>query len=67
MSPNRKVYLTEEQVYADLISEGLYVSRIQYTYGGVLFDIFVENDEFILLEEDDDHLWENEQFVEEQE
>jgi len=67
MSPNRKVYLTEEQVYADLISEGLYVSRIQYAYGGVLFDIFVENDEFILLEEDDDHLWENEQFVEEQE
>ena len=67
MSPNRKVYLTEEQVYADLISEGLYVSRIQYVYGGVLFDIFVENDEFILLEEDDDHLWENEQFVEEQE
>jgi hypothetical protein len=67
MSPNRKVYLTEEQVYADLISEGLYVSRVQYSYGGVLFDIFVENDEFVLLEEEDESLWENEESAEEQE
>lgn len=49
----RKVLLIKEGVYADLISEGLYASRIKYTYGGVMYDVFVENDEFEIVHEDE--------------
>ena len=52
MSQNRKVLLIKEGVYADLISEGVHVSRIKYTYGGVLYDIVVENDEFEIMNDD---------------
>ena len=61
MSPARKVYLIEEGIIADLISHGLYASRIKYIYGAVEFDIMVENDEFIDLDDDegDEDLWED--------
>lgn len=52
MSIVKKVLLIKEGVYADLISEGIYVSRIKYTYGGVLYDIVVENEEFEILQDD---------------
>ena len=52
MSTARKVLLIKEGIYADLISEGLYASRIKYTYGGILYDVVVENDEFEILEDD---------------
>jgi hypothetical protein len=48
----RKVLLVKENIYADLISEGAYVSRLKYYYGGILFDIIVENEEFITLDEE---------------
>ena len=54
---SRKVLLIKEGIYADLISEGLYMSRIKYTYGGVLYDILVENDEFEII---NDYEWEEE-------
>ena len=53
----KKVLLIKEGVYADLISEGLYASRIKYTYGGVLYDILIENDEFEIVNDD----WEEEE------
>jgi hypothetical protein len=49
----RKVFLNKERVYADLISEGVYASRIKYTYGGVMYDVFVENDEFEIVHDDE--------------
>lgn len=52
MSKSRKVLLLKEDIYADLISEGAYVSRIRYVYGGVLYDVFVENDELEFLDDD---------------
>jgi hypothetical protein len=48
----RKVLLVKENIYADLISEGAYVSRLKYYYGGILFDVIVENEEFITLDEE---------------
>ena len=51
MSAQRKVLLIKEGIYADLISEGLYASRIKYLLGGVLFDVIVENDEFEIMED----------------
>jgi hypothetical protein len=62
----RKVLLVKENVFADLISEGAYVSRIKYYYGGILFDVTVENDDFIILnEETEDDFWESQESFEE--
>jgi hypothetical protein len=52
MTNERKVLLLKEGVYADLISEGAYVSRVKYAYGGVLYDVLIENDEFEILYEE---------------
>ena len=52
MPSQRKVLLIKEGVYAELISEGTYASRIKYTYGGVLFDVVVENDEFEIINDE---------------
>ena len=57
MSQLRKVLLIKEGVYADLITEGAHASRIRYTYGGVLYDVIVENDEFEIVQDD----WEENQ------
>jgi hypothetical protein len=45
--------LINECVYAELVQEGAYVSKVRYLYGGTLYEIMVENDEFIY---DDDNL-----------
>jgi len=58
MSPVRKVLIIKENIFADLVSEGVYASRIRYTYGGVLFDVFIENNEFIMLDDETDSEWE---------
>jgi hypothetical protein len=57
MSPHRKVFLIKEGVYADLIEEGAYASRVSYIYGGVMYDVVVENDDYEMLYDD----WENEE------
>ena len=57
MSPHRKVFLIKEGVYADLIAEGAYASRVSYIYGGVMYDVVVENDDYEMLYDD----WENEE------
>ena len=54
MSKPTKVLLLKEGIYADLITEGAYASRIKYTFGGVLFDVLVENEEFEIIEEEDE-------------
>lgn len=59
MSPNRKVFLIKEGIFADLISEGLYMSRVQYVYGGTLYDVWVESDEYIEINEMNE--WEEEE------
>jgi hypothetical protein len=58
MPIQRKVLLLKEGIYADLISEGAFASRIRYTYGGVLYDVLVENEEFEIIEDDD---WEEDE------
>ena len=52
MSRERRVLLLKEGVYADLISEGAYASRVRYTYGGVLYDVLIENDEFEIIDDE---------------
>ena len=48
----RKVLLIKEGIYAELITEGAHFSRIKYVYGGVLYDILVENDEFEIIDDE---------------
>lgn len=50
------IWLTTEKVYGNLVSYGAFVSRVCYTVGGMKYDVFVENDEFVFLEtRGDDH------------
>lgn len=44
---NPYVYLQDERVYAIVVSYGAYVSRVRYLKDGVLFDVVVENNEFM--------------------
>ena len=53
MPKERKVLLLKEGLYGDLISEGAYASRIRYVYGGVLYDVLIENDEFEIIEDEE--------------
>lgn len=53
MSSPRKVLLLKEGVYADLITEGAYASRVRYSYGGVLYDVLIENEEFEMIDDDE--------------
>ena len=55
MPEPRKVWLNREKVYADLISEGVYASKVRYVYGGILYDVLIENDEFEFLDEENDY------------
>jgi len=60
MSRNQKVLIIEDSIYADLISHGVYASRVQYYYGGVLHDVIMENNELEFLDSDMDIEEENE-------
>ena len=53
MSKSRTVFLKDEEIYATLVSYGAHTSRIKYVYGGVEYDVVVENDEIEFLEEDE--------------
>lgn len=48
---HRIVYLFEEQLYGYLISENSYMSKIRYEDGGIMYEIFVENDDFEIVED----------------
>jgi hypothetical protein len=51
--PRKRVYLIVEGIFADLISEGLYMSKVEYTYGGTRYEVFVEPEEYIELDDFD--------------
>jgi len=52
MSLHRKVFLIKEGIFAELISEGAYASKVRYTYGGVMYDVIVESDDYYLVYDD---------------
>jgi len=52
MSLHRKVLLIKEGIFAELVSEGAYASRVRYMYGGVMYDVIVEKDDYELLYDD---------------
>lgn len=45
------IYMVEEQVSGVLLSEGAYASTVSYSLNGVLFEVLVPNDSFIVVQE----------------
>ena len=52
MPKSRMVFLKEERVYAELITAGAHASRVKYRYGGVEYEVLVENEEIEFLDDD---------------
>lgn len=47
----RIVWIHEEQVYGTILSEGAFVSLIRYSKDGMEYEVYLENEEFTLMEE----------------
>lgn len=60
LSGKAVIFLTEERVYGYLISLGAYVSRVYYVTDGMDVDTYIENDEYILMEEEEPFTYERE-------
>lgn len=45
------IYLTEERVFGTMIKMGAFYSTVNYTKGGNEYEVMVENDEFVFLED----------------
>jgi hypothetical protein len=45
------VWIYEESVYGNIISEGVYASLIRYQKDGIDHQVYLENDEFIVMDE----------------
>ena len=45
------VYIHDEQVYGTAEKLGAFASQIKYNKNGIDYDVYVENDEFAILEE----------------
>lgn len=46
------IYLTEDRKYGYLLSLGAHMSRVLFVEDGIEIDTYVENDEYILIEEE---------------
>lgn len=55
---NRPVLIIEFNIMGQLLKEGLYMSLISWEQDGILHEEYLENDEFVPLE---DLGWEHEQ------
>ena len=51
-----KAYYMEEARNVDVIARGAHFSHIKYVEDGIAYVLFVDNDELIFLEEDNDAL-----------
>lgn len=45
------IYLTEERVFGSMVRMGAYFSTVNYTKGGNEYEVMVENNEFVFLED----------------
>lgn len=48
-----KIYLPDLQVFGELISFGYAASLIAYDDMGVRYEVYMDNNEFLVLEEED--------------
>lgn len=45
------VYIHDDGIYGELISEGAFASMVRYSLGGVLFEVLMLNEDFDVVEE----------------
>jgi len=47
----RVIFLTEERVLGELVTMGAYYSTVKYVKGQMEYEVMVENNEFVFLED----------------
>lgn len=52
---NYVVYIPHEGVFGVVVSLGAHVSMVRYNLGGIEYEVYMENDDFMLRNEDDDY------------
>lgn len=55
-----RVFIPSFNEYGELLSLGAYASRVKYQHLGVLYDVIMLNDEFFIVDQDDEAIWEEE-------
>lgn len=56
-----RIYIPSYDEYGEVLSRGAYFSKVFYTHKGIEYNVFMLNEEFIIVEEDDDTIWEEEE------
>jgi hypothetical protein len=51
MSNGDKIYIHSESVYGEIVSYGAHVSRVKYFKDKTMFETYIENDDFDIVEE----------------
>jgi len=51
MSDGDFIYIHSEEVYGELVSYGAHVSKVRYIKDKTMFETYVENDDFDIVEE----------------
>lgn len=45
------VWLHEEQCHGSIVKEGAYVSKVRYQKDGIDYEVYVDNEEFSIIDE----------------
>lgn len=48
---HRIIYIPDEEVYGELVSEGAFASTVRYTVGGVMFEVIMLNEDFDIIQD----------------
>lgn len=46
-----RIYIPDEDVYGEVVSEGAYASVVEYSLGGILYNVVMLNEDFVVVEE----------------
>jgi hypothetical protein len=53
-----RVYIPSFDEYGEVISLGAFFSKVGYTHLGVMYEVFLLNDQFEIVDEEDELIWE---------
>lgn len=45
------IWIISESVYGNIVQEGLYASLVRYQKDGIDYKVYLENDDFIVMDE----------------
>lgn len=52
MAENDKIYIPDEDVYGVIINLGAYASLVNYSLGGIEYEVLMLNEDFIVVGEE---------------